>query len=209
VSAPIDSDYTPDLPYPGIDAFGYKDRNVFFARAQEIRSLLRLVVLYRGVLLYSDSGTGKSSLINAGLLPSALADGLQPERVRVQPREGEEIVVQLSEKIGSDSVSYPSIFTSDRNLERVVLSLGDFEERLRQHAANARPLLVFDQFEEWVTLFEETGGADAARDARQCQEKIRNTICALINDTKRFRCEVLGVGDSGQYKSVMRESRLA
>jgi len=136
------------------------------------------------VLLYSDSGTGKSSLVNAGLLPGALAEGFQAERIRVQPRRGEEIVIQLSEKVGNDSISYPSIFTSDRKLERLVLSVEDFQARVRRHAGQVRPLLVFDQFEEWVTLFEQVGRAGAAKDARESQEKIQNVICSLINDSR-------------------------
>ncbi len=71
---------------------------MFFARESEARSLIRLIVLYRGVLLYSDSGAGKSSLINAGIIPLAITEGFQPERIRVQPKKGEEIVVErLSE----------------------------------------------------------------------------------------------------------------
>jgi len=33
--------------------------------------------VYRGVLLYGDSGNGKSSLINAGLLPDVAALGFR------------------------------------------------------------------------------------------------------------------------------------
>lgn len=184
MSDPIQRDYLPDSPYPGIEPFSYMDRSVFFARAAEIRSLLRLIVLYRGVLLYSDSGTGKSSLVNAGVLPRAFEEGFQAERIRVQPRRAEEIVVQLSEKVGNQRISYTSIFTSDRDLERVVLSVEDFEGRLRRYASDARPLLVFDQFEEWVTLFEEATAGEAAEQAKESQEKIQNAICSVINDTK-------------------------
>jgi hypothetical protein len=180
----VQPDYLPGSPYPGIDPFGYKDRNVFFARAAEIEALTRLIVLYRGVLLYSDSGTGKSSLINAGVIPRTLEEGYQAERIRVQPQTGEEIVIQLSEKVGNETISYPSIFTSDKSLERVVLPVDEFLRRLRQHAGDLRPLLVFDQFEEWVTLFGEAAAGEDAADARKSQEEVRNAICSVINDNK-------------------------
>ncbi len=45
--------------------------------------------MYRGVLLYGDSGSGKSSLVNAGLIPEAIRLGFEPERLRVQPRESQ------------------------------------------------------------------------------------------------------------------------
>jgi hypothetical protein len=73
----------PDSPYPGIDPYSYADRGVYSGRETEARDLFRLVVIYRGVLLYSNSGVGKSSLLNAGLVPLALSEGYQPQRVRV------------------------------------------------------------------------------------------------------------------------------
>ena len=180
----VPHDQLPDSPFPGIDPFGYKDRNVFFARTAETEALVRLVVLYRGVLLYSDSGTGKSSLINAGVIPRALEEGYHVERIRVQPRTGEEIVIQRSEKVGNETISYQSIFTSDEGPERVVLPVEEFLGKLRQHAGDTRTLLIFDQFEEWVTLFEEATGSNAADAAKESQENIRNAICSLINDAK-------------------------
>src|SRR5918997_6019474 len=84
----------PATPYRGIQPFRYADHSIFFARDDEARVLTRLVAVYRGVLLYGDSGNGKSSLINAGLLPEARRMGFDPVRVRVQPRTGEELVIE-------------------------------------------------------------------------------------------------------------------
>ena len=67
---------------------------IFFGREQESEKLLRYVTVYRGVLLYGVSGTGKSSLVNAGFIPKVMAEGFAPERIRVQPRPGEEIIVE-------------------------------------------------------------------------------------------------------------------
>src|SRR5215204_2575572 len=82
----------PQVPYRGIQPFRYIDHLIFFARNEEVRHLLHLVGVYRGVMLYGGSGAGRSSLINAGLFPAAVQMGFQPERVRVQPRAGEELV---------------------------------------------------------------------------------------------------------------------
>jgi putative ribosome biogenesis GTPase RsgA len=59
-------------------------------------------------MLYGDSGSGKSSLINAGLVPEAIRLGFTPERLRVQPRSSEEIV---GERIAGadDGVELPSV----------------------------------------------------------------------------------------------------
>ena len=56
-------------PYVGPRPFERTDAQFFFAREAETRELLSLVVADRVVLLYAASGAGKSSLLNAGLVP--------------------------------------------------------------------------------------------------------------------------------------------
>lgn len=71
-------------PYVGPQPFERDDANRFFGRRREARDLAALVVAHRVVLLYSSSGAGKSSLLNAGVLPlleERGADVLPPGRV--------------------------------------------------------------------------------------------------------------------------------
>jgi WD40 repeat protein len=62
-------------PYPGLESFAGEDAAVFFGRDQEIDRLLELLqpTLQRGagrfVAIVGPSGSGKSSLLRAGLLP--------------------------------------------------------------------------------------------------------------------------------------------
>jgi WD40 repeat protein/tetratricopeptide (TPR) repeat protein len=173
----------PDSPYPGIDPYRYADRGVYSGREAEARDLLRLVVIYRGVLLYSSSGVGKSSLINAGLVPLALAEGFQPQRVRVQPRLGQEIVIErLSENKNGGVCLLPNIFVAD-DKERVTLSTEALLEGLREKASQVHPLLVFDQFEEWATLFEEGSAGQTLEQVRTAQDRICQAIAALLRET--------------------------
>ncbi len=124
-----------------------------------------LVSVYRGVLLYGDSGSGKSSLVNAGLIPEAIRVGLAPERLRVQPRASEELVVERI--LGAEDHEeklLPSVLALDEESSgRAVLAIDEFEERVRAACERHRPLLIFDQFEEIVTLFDEAGARDAQR----------------------------------------------
>ena len=48
----------PAIPYPGIEPFSYAERGSVYARGAEARRLIRLIALYRGVLLYAASGIG-------------------------------------------------------------------------------------------------------------------------------------------------------
>jgi len=155
----------PAVPYRGIQSFRYVDHAIFFAREEETRRLASLVAVYRGVMLYGDSGNGKSSLINAGLLPDVIGLGFRAERVRVQPRDGEELVVERIATADDEDGDYlPSLLAPDgEQSARVVLSTASFEERLREACTQHRPLIVFDQFEELLTLFEDPGAHEAQR----------------------------------------------
>jgi WD40 repeat protein len=59
-----------DNPYVGPRPFQKKDSRRFFGRESEARALLSLVESERLVLFYAQSGAGKSSLINAHLIPT-------------------------------------------------------------------------------------------------------------------------------------------
>lgn len=131
------------------------DSAIFFARGEESHRLASLVAVYRGVMLYGDSGAGKSSLINAGLLPRVIERGLEPERIRVQPRRGQELVIERIATSDEGEAALPSLFADDDGAPQAVVSLEDFEERLADLPGSARPLLIFDQFEEILTLFDE------------------------------------------------------
>ncbi len=175
----------PDAPYPGIDPFTYSDRDIFFAREEESRALIRFVVIHRGVLFYADSGTGKSSLINAGLIHAAIVEGFQPEKLRVQPRKGEEIVVErLSQHSHPGPPYLPSIFAADENDDDIVLSVSSFLEIVKNKSQETYPLLIFDQFEEWFTLFEEGARGLQADYAKIAQESIRDAILSILWDSQ-------------------------
>src|SRR5206468_3029685 len=76
------------------EPFRFIDQPIFSARTDEVRKLVRLITIYRGIFFYGESGAGKSSLINAGLIPALRDEGFAPERVRVQPIAGHELVVE-------------------------------------------------------------------------------------------------------------------
>lgn len=200
----------PDAPYRGIEPFRFTDQQIFVARDEEAWTLLSNVTLYRAVLLYGASGTGKSSLINAGFLPQALKENLVPDRLRVQPFAGREIKVERIRMSGrEEQAAYlPSNFApseSDTSAESIELSLADFRARLEEFRpapaeadsgslfqaprATPRPLLIFDQFEEFITMFEEAQRVDAhannrggPNEALSTQREILKTLVELIQD---------------------------
>lgn len=55
--------------YPGLAPFTAEQRAIFFGRDDDIQELSELIFVERKVLLYSKSGYGKTSLLNAGVVP--------------------------------------------------------------------------------------------------------------------------------------------
>jgi energy-coupling factor transporter ATP-binding protein EcfA2 len=171
----------PDVPFRGIESFRFIDQQIFAERDDEVWDLQSKVTRYRAVLLYGESGTGKSSLINAGLIPSVIKKNLIVDRIRVQPTPGEELIIErISVTSDRKPPFLPSTFVTSEDSERVTLSVENFLSRLEElkkttePTANpqqaedfefkpqSRPLLIFDQFEEFITLFEPTSSVSGA-----------------------------------------------
>ena len=56
-------------PFPGLRPFGYDDREYYFGREDQVYALFRMLEFSRFIAVVGSSGSGKSSLVRAGLLP--------------------------------------------------------------------------------------------------------------------------------------------
>jgi formylglycine-generating enzyme required for sulfatase activity len=85
---------TQDSPYPGLDHFTKKYAPVFFGREAEVRAILDRMRGPNGrfVIVSGDSGTGKSSVIHAGVVPKIEQLGLGDHKrvlcIRMLPSQG-------------------------------------------------------------------------------------------------------------------------
>ena len=61
--------HPPPCPFPGLAAYDAPQRHRFFGREQEQQTIVRLVDKRRRVALVGPSGSGKSSLLAAGVVP--------------------------------------------------------------------------------------------------------------------------------------------
>lgn len=55
--------------YPGVKPFTGKERELFFGREKDIEEFYSLLYIKQSIVLYGKSGYGKSSLLNAGVIP--------------------------------------------------------------------------------------------------------------------------------------------
>ena len=187
----------PAAPYRGLEPFRYVDSAIFFARDRELRKLMRYITMYRSVLLYGDSGSGKSSLINAGLIPAILKEGFVADRIRVQPREDEEFIIERMPQATSSNGSasfLPSNFAEEdyKSASRIVVPAKDLKRIVEDFGSDKTPLLIFDQFEELVTLFEESPPNKDIMKALAIQEGILKCLVDL-NGSHQLKVKLLFV----------------
>ncbi|MFC6421955.1 BTAD domain-containing putative transcriptional regulator [Ornithinimicrobium tianjinense] len=152
---------TGECPWRGLAAYGHEDRAWFAGRDRLAAELLARVASGRLVAVVGASGSGKSSLVHAGLL-GGLADGLIP---------GSDAWVQIVMRPGAHPM---------RELSRAALeatgqetgTVGDALARLLTEGDGAPAggrdrvprVLVVDQFEEAWTLCQDAGEREAFLD---------------------------------------------
>ncbi|MDH6604552.1 WD40 repeat protein/energy-coupling factor transporter ATP-binding protein EcfA2 [Streptomyces sp. SAI-208] len=135
-------------PYRGLEPFTTEHAADFHGRDTAVEAVLAALAGHeRALLLLGPSGSGKSSLIQAGVLP-ALSDGRLPGSDRwttvLVPRPGQDLSVEL-ERHGLTGVAAEFVATIRRpsdagpqgNSERIVLVIDQFEEALTRPSASA------------------------------------------------------------------------
>lgn len=166
----------PPGPYRGIRPFRYADRDNFFGRSAEVEHLLAMLLTYRIVVLYGESGAGKSSVLNAGLVPALLKERFRPERLRIGPEPSRPVLV---ERIAADTAEtrfLPSIFaaTQEHDGHKQALDIEELVRATREHS-DARPVLIVDQFEELFTRFSGAGSPAGP----SIQQQVLGTLLGL------------------------------
>lgn len=130
-------------PYKFLDHFDTNDADIFFGRDLEIEEVFSKIVSTRLLIIYGKSGTGKSSLVNAGIIPN-LPSNYLPLVIRCldDPLETLRVGLRGLGVIGLEEKS------SMRDLMKLV-----------QQLTGKTLVIVLDQFEElFVRLNEESRG---------------------------------------------------
>ena len=127
--------------YPGLRPFVKNDNIIFFGRNTETEQLLDSIRVNQSFILFGKSGLGKSSLINAGIIPRLTAENYCPILIRFYnaKRDPHEIVTEELQKYTSEE-SISSSSASQKNTLSQLLSRWRGEQK---------PVLIFDQFEEF------------------------------------------------------------
>lgn len=141
-------------PWLGLQS--YQEGEVIYGRDEDICDLTQSVLNDTNTLLYGKSGIGKSSILNAGVVPSARRNGYVPVQIRLSHKETESYLSQihtailqtLEKKNGSIKVML------DRQNPGGECIYEYFHRHTFLNVAGQRMklLIIFDQFEEIFTL---------------------------------------------------------
>ncbi|HMX40391.1 MAG TPA: hypothetical protein PK971_04315 [Saprospiraceae bacterium] len=143
--------------YPGVQPFQKEQADLFFGREEDTERLFDLMLLEKLVVLFGKSGYGKSSLLNAGILPKLDAETAKGRR-RYVP-----IQVRFNTWNGQDSLLQKFIFHSSHSLEplrsepvfpQTIQGVPDTlwsQLKFARLGPTTTVVLMFDQFEEFFT----------------------------------------------------------
>ena len=67
---PSETYSAPDQPYPGLRPFRENEQRLFFGRDRQIKEILQRLERSSFAVVIGGSGSGKSSIVNAGVIPS-------------------------------------------------------------------------------------------------------------------------------------------
>ncbi|MFI1923226.1 AAA family ATPase [Streptomyces sp. NPDC020377] len=161
------------IPYPGLDAFDEDEAPVYFGRETQAAELTRRLhttatrPVERFLLLVGASGSGKSSLVRAGVMPR-----LRESRWTVVPvfAPGPNPLAALAGALAAVGDAQEPASAVLRRLRLGPAALKAELSRLRGGRFR-RILLVVDQFEEVVTLAGERERAQFLAALRTCVEQ--------------------------------------
>ncbi len=156
-------------PYPGLRPFQADETHLFFGRDEQRTELLCRLRKSRFLAVVGTSGSGKSSLVRAGLLPGLyggfMAGGASRWRI-VDTRPGGDPIGRLANALDSTDGLRPDddddISFTEAALRRTSLGLINVVKEARLPPGE-RVLVLVDQFEE-LFRFVDTAKTDRVRD---------------------------------------------
>lgn len=208
----------PESPYPGLRPFRTSEAPLFFGREKLENEIIDLLSKRRLIAVTGSSGTGKSSLIRAGLIPKLHWGRLITDhdkwrvsicRPGLNPIENLAISLTCS-RFFSNITAKASIEKGPKELYEHVSKtlhssnwgLMELEEEITKDSHNS--LIIIDQFEEIFRFQEEMEGTDKEHEATTFVQSLINATSEAFNNhiyvILTMRSEFLG--DCVKFKNL-------
>ena len=139
---------TERAPYKYLDYYTFEDADIFFGREEETQKMVGEILSTRLLVLFSPSGSGKTSLINAGVRPALENLGYKTVYVRLEsdpiPSVKNAVAQACDLRSADENDDLHSFLKNATRQGAAEISL--------QH--DNQPLVIFiDQFEEFFIVF--------------------------------------------------------
>ncbi len=144
-------------PYRGLESYDEEHSSLFFGRNELVKSLYSRICDHQLTVVLGVSGSGKSSIVKAGLIPYLRQDKYAQQWNIIDPiRPSESPFTALARGIKPISQvtaanDIDSINQLSRNLQQEPQKFIDILAAWSKDKPNIRLLLVIDQFEELIT----------------------------------------------------------
>lgn len=186
--------------YPGVKPFTSADKELFFGREKDIADFYSLLFIKQTVVLYGKSGYGKSSLLNAGIIPRLQEEGEwtcfsvrfnnfseRDASDNVSPMEN--IKLRLRQNLSPDATAF---------LDAVIPGEDSFwywAKVLQSTHHSSQFIFFFDQFEELFTY------------PKQNVEEFSEQLSQLLYNTVpvRFRRRLAEMDERGEISDELHD----
>lgn len=135
-------------PFKELQSYTESDKEYFFGRKQEIDELIVKINKYNIVGLFGESGTGKTSLVNAGIIPNLKIEGFIPISIRCLDEPVKRVREGLLKTLKENKVSSQMLeeLAATDTFPHLIIQLRSVVE-----SENRNLIIIIDQFEEIFT----------------------------------------------------------
>ncbi|MEM7115774.1 MAG: SUMF1/EgtB/PvdO family nonheme iron enzyme [Chloroflexota bacterium] len=150
-------------PYKALLDYELQDAPFFYGRSAAINTLLEKIGRNRLTILHAESGSGKTSLLQAGLASRLLADGAFPLYLRPYRQPPRQAIKK----------AFLADYAMQPDLERFrdgQMSLKGFLEKVTHYLGEHRLYIFLDQFEEFFIELSPNEQSAFAEELQACVE---------------------------------------
>lgn len=172
-------------PFKFLDPYGREDYDIFFGRDAEITELYQHIHKNRLVLVYGTSGTGKTSIVQCGLMNRMDDTDWMPFFIRRGANINDSLHHILQQAVDPDAGKV-TLVQAQGNSTRSPLTAGVMQEQIyaalrKINLRYLRPVyLIFDQFEELLIF-----------GTREERDNFMDTIDTILGEQELQFCNLL------------------
>ena len=138
--------YVLSNPFRELVAFSTKDSNLFFGRNNEIIDTLERIYRHPNSVLFGESGTGKTSLIKAGLISKLIDEQFIVVYIRCGETPIDSIKLEIIDALRKNGYPYVDFLLATIQFPNFIYSLKHILNDL-----DLKLIIIIDQFEEIFT----------------------------------------------------------